>query len=868
MSKKLGAVRAVPGVSIAAVIACAWMSGCTPGVSARVKRNGVVSMETVVYASPEVLLRGDFNGDGLGDIVLSRAGGVTVLLYSPNTSGEYEYLAVDIDSPTALGPAYGGNFDRDAFRDMVVATAAGLAMITDAVAPGGGASVPIVPGPVAFGPQATCLSDFDGDGDDDLATCIETSPDPSTLRVYINTTPTGQDTLPSNWVLQQTIQDLPAPPFSFDFTSVSVGRINDDAHPDLLVSNDVGCFALAGNGDGTFDPIDPITGATIDGGALSTGAVPGITGVIAGVLEDLDGDGDAEMILNVFSTQPNQIVRFGNGDGTFGPSQFFGAGVTGHRSPVTGDFNGDGTLDIVTLVSGSSTTESTNQVCLTLVNPNGTLQPTQCTPTLNRPTSAALFQPEPDQPPGLIVAAKFDHRVMLHRNINGTLSGLQRFVAEGTSGARDLAVGDLTGDGYPDVFFSTMSTFNQVLVNRGDNSGRIDATPIAAQNASNVSPIVFVPRPGLSAGTVVLARASNNSLFFSEMVDDEGTPVLRFTTSQALPGTPRDIITGDFDSDGFPEPLALLTTANPGAAVAFQSAGGVFASPQGFDLSAANTPQGWWTGCGLIDVIGGADGLAVCGPGGAGVLINNGTGFDFFPAMDSSFSGGVRVASGDLNGDGRCDLVVARSLSSTTGALAVALDNGTGAQSPTFASPTTINLIGSPGGLGLSDLDHDGDQDIGVVCNDGSPTQHWTVTLLNNGAGLFPSEDTTTHLCGTTPRELVIADLHHPAGTLVRGVPPSTAGAEFIIASGGPPATNFEGVLVLMNQADFAAPPPACPGDADGNGTVNFADITNVLTNFGMDYTPGTGPGDADHNGPVNFADITNVLTNFGLPCP
>lgn len=61
--------------------------------------------------------------------------------------------------------------------------------------------------------------------------------------------------------------------------------------------------------------------------------------------------------------------------------------------------------------------------------------------------------------------------------------------------------------------------------------------------------------------------------------------------------------------------------------------------------------------------------------------------------------------------------------------------------------------------------------------------------------------------------------------------------------------------------------PPACPGDADGNNSVNFADITSVLTNFGTDYSPGTGEGDADHNGPVNFADITSVLTNFGSAC-
>lgn len=61
---------------------------------------------------------------------------------------------------------------------------------------------------------------------------------------------------------------------------------------------------------------------------------------------------------------------------------------------------------------------------------------------------------------------------------------------------------------------------------------------------------------------------------------------------------------------------------------------------------------------------------------------------------------------------------------------------------------------------------------------------------------------------------------------------------------------------------------PECAGDADGDGAVTFADITNVLANFGVAYPGSTGPGDADHNGAVNFADITEVLANFGAPCP
>jgi hypothetical protein len=51
-------------------------------------------------------------------------------------------------------------------------------------------------------------------------------------------------------------------------------------------------------------------------------------------------------------------------------------------------------------------------------------------------------------------------------------------------------------------------------------------------------------------------------------------------------------------------------------------------------------------------------------------------------------------------------------------------------------------------------------------------------------------------------------------------------------------------------------------GDANGDGSVTFGDITTVLANFG---TSGEGiPGDADCNGTVAFADVTAVLANFG----
>lgn len=52
---------------------------------------------------------------------------------------------------------------------------------------------------------------------------------------------------------------------------------------------------------------------------------------------------------------------------------------------------------------------------------------------------------------------------------------------------------------------------------------------------------------------------------------------------------------------------------------------------------------------------------------------------------------------------------------------------------------------------------------------------------------------------------------------------------------------------------DFAVPPPPCPGDIDGNRSVDFADITHILVHFGTEHT---------------FADVTETLRHFGVPCP
>jgi hypothetical protein len=57
-----------------------------------------------------------------------------------------------------------------------------------------------------------------------------------------------------------------------------------------------------------------------------------------------------------------------------------------------------------------------------------------------------------------------------------------------------------------------------------------------------------------------------------------------------------------------------------------------------------------------------------------------------------------------------------------------------------------------------------------------------------------------------------------------------------------------------------------CPGDTNGDGVVNFADLNAVLASFGQSGS--TIPGDVNADGRVDFADLNLVLSNFGLPCP
>lgn len=263
----------------------------------------------------------------------------------------------------------------------------------------------------------------------------------------------------------------------YDSYSVAIADVNGDGHPDLVVANlceNTDCnngsvSVLLGNGDGTFQA--PLS--------FSSGE-----NAWAVAVADVNGDGKPDLVVGTcsfgseFCNVGSVGVLLGNGDGTFQTVATYRSGGSYSASVVIGDLNGDGFPDLVVINGG---------VGVLLNNGDGTFRAAVTYGSgAFGPESVAIADVNGDRTPDLLVANCGGDSVACGSGTVGVLlgngDGTFRPPVGYSSGAfagMAIAVGDVNGDGHPDLAVAGGSGPNGkvgVLLGNDDGTFRVPIT--------------------------------------------------------------------------------------------------------------------------------------------------------------------------------------------------------------------------------------------------------------------------------------------------------------------------------------------------------------------------------------------------------
>lgn len=691
-----------------------WLAGPVTAVQAESPRFDTFTTLPNSSGANAVVL-GDFNGDGLLDLVI---GAQQNHLYLNQGAGRFgEAISFGTVETTSLAT---GDFNNDGALDLLVTTGGTNAIYLNQGDPTATAPIFAVATPLdqpdgnPAGIEAV-VGDFNGDGALDLVIGNRTAPS----LLYLNRND-GTATFDTGRPVDDAV--LPV-------SSMAVGDLNGDGALDLVL--------------GLFNAENRIYFNKNDRtGTFAAGLTFGeVTPTLEVAVADLDGDDHLDLVVG---NDGESIIYLNNGSGSFpteaGSCSVLSANVSCFSnltavSIAAGDFNGDGALDLV--VGHRSIGSPLSSIHYFLNDGTGHVSPDLILTNSPEMDNLALGDVNAD---GLLdlVAGNSGNLSQLYLNQTGVAFAAAESEPNPSGFAFSTTTGDLNGDGALDLvisqdLFSNFESYRQGQINLGNGEGGFSEaiSQFGAPSATNRVVVadmngdgkLDLVTSGPTAGLLYLNDGLGN--FATSVVNCLAPPVLVRCYSNA---PTEHLVVGDLDGNGTLDLLATIRL--PGPDHYYQPYRYLNQGDGTFTPGEALGPPGNIVDLALGELDSDNDLDLVIAYYQAQAMLYRNNGLGSFTERttfgDTDFVGSI--ALGDLDNDGALDLVVGIRSSQNK----LYLNDGAG----NFAAGVAFGNVENAQSTVLGDLNGDGALDL-VSANGSEQRAKPNTFYINDGQGHF-----------------------------------------------------------------------------------------------------------------------------------